>query len=67
MLIKAGRMAVVPALDGTYRVAGDTDVYTVFYSHFEDRFACDCRAQFNCSHVTAVRIYLQKHPNTERK
>ena len=61
MLVKATRMAVVPALDGTFRVAGYTDVHTVFYAPFLSRLECDCRAQYNCSHVTAVRIYLEKN------
>ena len=66
-LLKAYRMAVVLALDGTYRVAGDTDVYTVALTPFLDAYACDCRAGSTaCSHILAVKMLIQRNSHEQK-
>ena len=59
---KAIRMPVVRAKDGSYRVGGDTGVYSVYWSRFENRWACDCQAgstrRLRCSHVVACYLHI---------
>lgn len=61
---KAHRLPVVRAHDGTFRVGGDTDVYTVYRSHFQSGWVCNCfAARTNrCSHVVAVELATEREP-----
>ena len=58
-------MPVVRAIDGSYRVGGDTDVYTIFRSSILGGWVCSCAARTNrCSHVLAVELSSDlKGPN----
>lgn len=64
-LLKARRLAVMPALDGSWRVGGDSEVYAVTQaSYHSDRLYCTCRAGVNtteCSHRIAVRLWIANH------
>jgi hypothetical protein len=55
----------MPALDGSFRVGGDTDVYIIRRDSSErgvHGFSCDCRAGQTgtlCSHIVAAKLHLE--------
>jgi len=62
---KATRLPVVAALDNSYRVGGDSNVYTVVDRSLAagPLFDCGCQASHTgscCSHGLAVLFYTQK-------
>ncbi|MDP9025674.1 MAG: hypothetical protein M3N13_09915 [Candidatus Eremiobacteraeota bacterium] len=63
LLRKARRMPVVRALDGSYRVGGDHDVYAVWWSYLHQCRVCDCQAArlgARCSHLIAVDLAIER-------
>lgn len=67
--MKAMRLPVVAALDGTYMVGGDTGVYKVWFSHLGGQWFCDCQAKAGarCSHRLAVEVYIKKAASAAEK
>lgn len=62
-LIRAKSLAVVRALDGTFRVAGTTDVHTVYESFVTRSLICSCKAgrsNHACAHALSVRMYRDR-------
>jgi len=56
-LAKAASLAVVRALDNSYRVGGSVDVHTIYFSQMQKTWVCDCQASVNgavCCHAIAV-------------
>jgi uncharacterized metal-binding protein len=64
---KAYSLPVMRALDGSYRVGGQTDVYTIWFSTLENRLLCTCKAAANnadCSHRAAVQLHIARNAST---
>jgi len=68
---KAARMIVVQSGPHSYRVAGDTDTYTVTKSPLNSvKLVCDCQAARcsarQCSHSLAVQFHIDTCVYAER-
>ncbi len=59
-LLKAVRLPVLRAKDGSYMVGGDSDVYKVYRSFVSGEWACECKARRGCSHCIAAQMAAEK-------